>query len=317
MTQASASILPLNTVAVGRRRSPVARRAREGIVNASLAACGLFSVLTTAAIVGVLAVQAWAFFRHPSVSVWEFFTGTRWTPLLGSEKHFGIWPLLSGTLVVTMIASLVALPIGLMTALFLSEYATPKARAVLKPALELLAGVPTVVYGYFALVAITPGLRLIGNFEGYNAASAGIAVGIMCLPIVCSLSEDALRAVPRALREGAYAVGGTRLDVSVKVVLPAALSGIVAAFLLALARAIGETMIVALAAGSLPNLTADPRQPMQTMTGYMVQIFLGDAPAGGVEYLSCYAVAAMLFGMTFVLTIAGHLISKRYREVYQ
>lgn len=302
---------------LGRPRSRRWRAVREWGVNCSLALCGLFSVLVTASIIGVLAVEAIAFFRRPEVSATDFFFGTEWKPLLGHEKHFGIWPLVGGTLVVSLVAAAVALPIGLVTAIYLSEYARPRVRAVLKPVLELLAGVPTVVYGYFALVAITPALQRLGDFEVYNAASAGIAVGIMCLPIVCSMSEDALRAVPRSLREAAYAVGSTRLDVSLRVVVPAALSGIIAAFLLALARAIGETMIVALAAGSLPNLTADPRQQMQTMTGYMVQIFLGDAPSGGVEYLSCYAVAALLFLFTLGLTIAGHLVMKRFREAYQ
>lgn len=301
----------------GRPRSRGWRDAREWGVNVALACCGLFSLLVTGAIIGVLAIEAFAFFRRPEVSLSGFFLGTEWRPLLGGEKKFGIWPLVSGTLVVSSVAATVALPIGLVTAVYLSEFARPSVRAVLKPILEVLAGIPTVVYGYFALVFITPGLQKIGSFETYNAMSAGIAVGIMCLPIVCSLSEDALRAVPRNLREGAYAVGGTRLDVSLKVVVPAALSGIVAAFLLALARAIGETMIVALAAGSLPNLTADPRQQMQTMTGYMVQIFLGDAPAGGVEYLSCYAVAALLFVFTFALTVVGHFVMKRFREAYQ
>lgn len=286
-------------------------------INALLALCGVFSLVVTASIIIVLAKEAIAFFQKPEVSISGFFFGTQWNPLLGAEKKFGIWPLVSGTVVVSAVAALVALPVGLITAIYLSEYATPRVRAILKPTLELLAGVPTVVYGYFALVFITPSLQKLGDFEVYNAMSAGIAVGIMCLPIVCSLSEDALRAVPRSLREGAYAVGATRLDVSLKVVVPAALSGIIAAFLLALARAIGETMIVALAAGSLPNFTADPRQQMQTMTGYMVQIFLGDAPAGGVEYLSCYAVAALLFVFTFALTVAGHLVMKRYREAYQ
>ncbi|MFM9957063.1 MAG: phosphate ABC transporter permease subunit PstC [Phycisphaerales bacterium] len=301
----------------GRPRSRLWREVRERLVGTSLAGCGLFSLVVTLTIVVVLASEAIKFFQRPEVSASGFFFGTTWNPLLGSEKKFGVWPLVSGTFLISFIAACVAIPIGLLTAIYLSEYARPKVRAVLKPVLELLAGVPTVVYGYFALVVITPTLQKLGSFDVYNAMSAGIAVGIMCLPLVCSLSEDALRAVPRSLREGAYAVGGTRLDVSVKVVVPAALSGIVAAFLLALARAVGETMIVALAAGSLPNLTADPREQMQTMTGYMVQIFLGDAPAGGVEYESCYAVAALLFVFTFVLTASGHLIMKRYREAYE
>ncbi|MBN8645202.1 MAG: phosphate ABC transporter permease subunit PstC [Planctomycetes bacterium] len=301
----------------GRARSRRWRAAREGVINTSLALCAVFSLLITVAIVYVLATEAFRFFQRPEVTFTEFATGATWQPLLGSEKKFGVWPLVAGTFLVSGIAALVALPIGLITAIYLSEYAGPRVRAILKPILELLAGIPTVVYGYFALVAITPGLKSLGNFDTYNAMSAGIAVGIMCLPIVCSLSEDALRAVPRSLREGAYAVGGTRLDVSLRVVVPAALSGIIAAFLLAFARAVGETMIVALAAGSLPNLTADPRQQVQTMTGYMAQIFLGDAPAGGVEYLSCYAVAALLFLFTFGFTVAGHFVMKRFREVYQ
>jgi phosphate transport system permease protein len=219
---------------------------------------------------------------------------------------------------VTGVSALLALPLGLITAIYLSEYAPRGLRAVLKPVLEILAGIPTVVYGFFALTFITPALLGAGvEVDSYNALSAGLAVGIMTLPIVCSLSEDALQAVPRSLREGAYACGGTRLDVSVRVVVPAALSGIIASFLLAIARAIGETMIVALSAGGLAQLTADPRDQVQTMTGYMVQIFLGDASAAGVEYRSSYAVAFMLFLMTLVVTIVGYRIMRRYREEYQ
>jgi len=219
---------------------------------------------------------------------------------------------------VTFVAALVALPLGLITAIFLSEYAPRRLRAAIKPVLEILAGIPTVVYGFFALTVITPSLRFLHEgFEVYNAASAGLAVGIMCLPIVSSLSEDALQAVPRSLREGAYACGATRFDVSVKVVTPAALSGILAAFLLAIARAIGETMIVSLAAGGLARLTLDPRESVQTMTAYMVQIFLGDASQLGVEYSSAYAVAATLFIMTFLITVISHRVLLRFREVYE
>ncbi len=267
--------------------------------------------------------------------------GARRTPLRGAEHHYGVLPLVSGTVLVAGVAALISLPLGLVTGIFLSEYAPRGARAVLKPALEMLAGIPPVVYGFFALTVVTPGLRgaslwVTGSvagawfgrltgwyaeptpiFEVYNAAGAGIAVGIMCLPIVCSLSEDAIRATPRALREGAYAVGGTRFDVSAKVVVPAALSGIMAAFLLAISRAVGETMAVSLAAGGLANLTMDPTQPVQTMTGWIVQIFLGDASNFGPEYRSAYAVAAMLFLMTLGLTIIGNRVLKRYREVYQ
>jgi phosphate transport system permease protein len=259
----------------------------------------------------------------------EFFTGLEWNPLLGAEKHFGIWPLVSGTLLVTVIAASFALPVGLISAIYLSEYASPRVRAILKPGLEILAGIPTVVYGFFALTVITPLLQkanpFLETFGGgdapiafgnYNAMAAGLATGIMILPIVCSLSEDALRAVPRSLRDGAFALGGTRFDVSVKVVLPAALSGIVAAFLLAISRAVGETMIVALAAGGIAQITANPSAEVQTMTAYMVQIFLGDAPATGVEYKSSYAVAATLFVMTFVITMIGQWVLRRFREEY-
>lgn len=251
-------------------------------------------------------------------TVGEFLFSTEWNPLLGAEKHFGIWPLISGTLMVTLIAMFVAIPLGLMTAVYLSEYAHRRVRAILKPILEVLAGVPTVVYGFFALTIITPFLQnFSGKIDVYNMLSAGIAVGIMCLPIVCSISEDALRAVPRALREGAYGLGGTKFDVSVKVVIPGALSGIVAASLLAIARAVGETMIVTLAAGNLARIVLDPRGQGQTMTAYMVQIFLGDTSNFGIEYYSSYAVAATLFLITFIVTIIGHMIRVRFREVYQ
>jgi phosphate transport system permease protein len=284
----------------------------------ALFCCAVFSIGTTLAIIVVLFSETVRFFAHDEVSIREFLTGGRWSPLLGAQKHFGIWPLVCGTLLVTAVAALVALPLGLVTAIFLSEYSPRRLRAVIKPILEVLAGIPTVVYGFFALTVITPSLRFLHEgFEVYNAASAGLAVGIMCLPIVSSLSEDALQAVPRSLREGAYAVGATKFDVSVKVVVPGALSGIVAAFLLAIARAIGETMIVALAAGGLAQLTVDPRESVQTMTAYMVQIFLGDASQLGVEYSSAYAVAATLFVMTFLITVVSHRVLLRFREEYE
>lgn len=317
----------------------------------ALAGCALFSVLVTFAILFVLFKETLGFFgSHPAphggegvvhVGVWEFLTGTEWTPLLGSQHRFGVLPLVCGTLLVAGVAALIAVPLGLVTGIYLSEYARPRVRAALKPTLEILAGIPTVVYGFFALTVVTPALRGAGLwitgssfgrwlgevtgwydkptpvFEVYNAAGAGIAVGIMCLPIVCSLSEDAIRATPRALREGAYAVGGTKFDVSVKVVVPSALSGIMAAFLLAIARAVGETMAVSLAAGGLANLTLNPAKPVQTMTAWIVQIFLGDASNFGPEYRSAYAVAATLFLMTLALTIIGNRVLKRYREVYR
>ncbi|MSR44854.1 MAG: phosphate ABC transporter permease subunit PstC [Phycisphaerales bacterium] len=305
----------------GTPHSALIRRWSEGSIKFALLSMTLLSVVTTIAIVGVLAGEAWGFFSmadQPDISLWSFVTGLEWSPLLGARPAFGVLPLVAGTLLVTAIAGCFALPIGLLTAVYLSEYASSRTRTILKGVLEILAGVPTVVYGFFALTFITPYLLqpLSSGFGTYNAMSAGIAVGIMILPIVCSLSEDALRAVPQSLRDGAYALGSTKFDVSAKVVVPAGLSGVIAAFLLALTRAIGETMIVALAAGGLAQLTANPAEQVQTMTAYMVQIFLGDAPAAGVEYKSSYAVAFTLFLITFVLTWSGAIILKRYREEY-
>ena len=328
------SSLPANTDrgairdpnSLGRPKSRAARVLRERIIVGALAVAATFSIFVTTTIVVVLAKETIGFFEFPEVSISEFFLSAEWNPLLGAEKHFGIWPLIAGTLLVTMIAASFAIPVGLISAIYLSEYASPRVRATLKPALEILAGIPTVVYGFFALTVLTPVLQKLNPFlEGlgdgwtfgnYNAMSAGLATGIMILPIVCSLSEDALRAVPRSLRDGAFALGGTKFDVSVKVVLPAALSGIVAAFLLAISRAVGETMIVALAAGGIAQITANPTAEVQTMTAYMVQIFLGDAPAFGVEYKSSYAVAATLFVMTFALTMVGQSVLRRFREEY-
>jgi len=308
----------------GTPRSPRLRDGRERLIRGLLALSALFSVAITAAILLTLAWETWNFLALPEVTLSDFLLGTTWSPLLGAEQHFGVWPLVSGTMLVAGVGAAFALPVGLVSAIYLSEYARPSVRATLKPALEVLAGVPTVVYGFFALTVITPGLQwictaLFGSpvFPGYNATGAGLAVGVMILPIVCSLSEDALRAVPRGLREGAYALGGTRFDVSVRVVVPAALSGILASFFLAITRAVGETMIVALAAGGLAHLTANPASEVQTMTAYMVQIFLGDAPAFGVENLSSYAVAAVLFVFTFALTLVGNALLRRFREEYE
>lgn len=297
----------------GRRHRPV-----ERMIELLLVVCALVSAVTTGLIIAVLSVETVHFFAADEVSVVDFLTGLEWNPLLGAEKHFGIWPLVCGTLLVTVVAMAIAIPFGLLTALYLSEYAAPNVRAILKPVLEVLAGVPTVVYGFFALTVITPILqKLYSGFEVYNVTSAGLAVGIMCLPIVCSISEDSFRAVPSRLREGAYGIGATRFDVSVKIVMPAALSGIVAASLLAIARAVGETMIVALAAGNLARLTLNPTGQAQTMTAYVVQIFLGDASNFGPEYYSSYAVAASLFVMTLILTLIGHRVRVRFREEYE
>ncbi|MDA1026630.1 MAG: phosphate ABC transporter permease subunit PstC, partial [Planctomycetota bacterium] len=291
-------------------------------VRGLLVGCAMFSILVTTLIIGILAYETARFLQD--VSVVDFLTGLEWNPLLGAERHFGIWPLIVGTLLVTLVAAVFALPIGLVTAIFLSEYAPPWLRAILKPILEVLAGIPTVVYGFFALIVITPALQELGRlvtgentFGAYSAGAAGIAVGIMILPIVTSLSEDAIRAVPKGLRDGAFALGSTKFDTSVKVVVPAALSGIMASYLLAITRAVGETMIVALAAGGLAQMTVLPWEQVQTMTAYMVQIFLGDAPATGVEYKSSFAVAGVLFLMTFLLTFAGYRILLRFREEYE
>ena len=300
------------------KKSDRFRRFAERCIVGCLVSASSFTTLITAAILIVLTTETIAFFRLEEVSFWEFLTGFEWNPLLGAEKHFGIWPLIMGTMMVTVIAMCIAIPLGLVTAIYLSEYAPRRLRAVLKPALEILAGIPTVVYGFFALTVITPLLQQIySGFQIYNVTSAGIAVGIMCLPIVCSISEDSLKAVPRSLREGAYGLGATKFDISIKVVTPAALSGIIAASLLAIARAVGETMIVALAAGNLAKLVWNPTEQGQTMTAYMVQIFLGDVSNFGAEYYSAYAVAAVLFLITFIITYIGHRIRVRFREEYE
>ena len=299
------------------KKSPSIKRAKDRLARLSLASATAISIVTTIAIVFVLGTEAWGFFAMPEVSVADFLFGTKWSPLLGNEKHFGIWPLICGTLLVTAVAASIAIPCGVVTAIFLAEYAPSSIRNILKPVLEILAGVPSVVYGFFALTVITPMIQtMIPGVDIYNALSAGIAVGIMCIPIVTSMSEDAIQSVPDTLREGSFALGGTKLDTSIKVVFPAALSGVVSSCLLSIARAVGETMIVALADGNLAQLTLNPGNQVQTMTAYMVQIFLGDTDAIGVEYKSSYAVAATLFVMTLLLTWIGHSLSRKYKEVY-
>lgn len=311
---------PPGPAARGLRQGASARqfqRWKERGILGLLHGATLFSVFITLAILFVLSRETGHFFAQDEVSFGEFFGTTQWNPLLGSEKHFGIWSLVAGTFLVAGIALLVAVPLGLVTAIYLSEYANPRVRAVLKPALEVLAGIPTVVYGFFALTLLTPALKTLSEgFGSFNALAAGIAVGILILPIITTLSEDALKAVPQALRDSALGLGATRFDTSFKVVFLAALSGITSAVLLAAARAIGETMIVALAAGSTPKVTLDVRDEIQTMTGFMVQMALGDVSNYGVEYYSMYAVAAMLFVLTLGFTLLGAFIRRRYREVY-
>ena len=273
------------------------------------------SVLVTAGIVAVLLAEAITFFAD--VSVFEFITGTRWTPLF-SSKQFGVLALVAGTTLTAVMAMVVALPLGLLSAIYLSEYAPNSVRKVVKPILEVLAGIPTVVYGYFALLFVTPILRSIsGDIAVFNAMSASIVMGIMILPMVSSLSEDAMRSVPRNLREGAYALGSTKLEVSTLVVVPAALSGIVSAFILAVSRAIGETMIVTFAAGQNPTFTLNPFVPIETMTAYIVQVSQGDAPAGSIEYKTIFAVALLLFTITLLMNLLSQFVVSRFREEYE
>ncbi len=290
-------------------------RAGENIIQLLLFVFGAISILTTVAIVYELFKESLLFLNQ--VSLQAFFLTTRWQPQIG---QFGIWPLVSATLMTSTIAMLFALPFGLMIAIYLSEYASDEFRSTLKPVLEVLAGVPTVVYGYFALTFMTPLLQSIFGKDVvniYNTASAGIVIGILILPLVASMTEDALSAVPRALREGSYALGATKLETAVRIVVPAAISGIAAAFILAISRAIGETMIVAIAAGAGPNLTLNPFLPAETMTGYMVRISGGDIGYDTLDYNSIFAIGLLLFFMTFTLNVISQRIVRRFREVYE
>jgi phosphate transport system permease protein len=288
---------------------------REGSIGGVLLFCTLVSVMTTIGVVVVLGTESASFFR--SVPLHEFLLGTRWAPLL-EPRSFGVLPLVAGTLLIVVGAALVALPLGLGSAIYMSEYASQRTRNVLKPVLEILAGIPTVVYGYFALTFITPILQsVLPQTQIFNAASASIVVGIMVLPMVASLCDDALRAVPGSLREGGFALGATRMEVSTRVVLPGALSGVLASFILAASRAIGETMAVTLAAGATPKLTLNPLESIQTMTAYIVQVSLGDTPHGTIEYQTIFAVGALLFVITLGMNLLGQRVLHRYRESYE
>ena len=287
----------------------------EKLIHGFLFICAAISILTTISIVIVLVMESVSFFLE--VSLFDFLTDTKWTPLL-KPQHFGILPLLCGTMLVAVGSSLVSVPIGLGTAIFLSEYAPPRLREIVKPVVEILAGIPSVVYGYFAVVTISPFVRWLFPGTGvFNAASACIVVGIMTLPMIISLSEDALRAVPRSLRQGAYALGATKYDVTVQVVVPAAMSGIVASFLLAISRAIGETMAVTLAAGKTPTLTLNPLESVQTMTSYIVQISQGDTPAGTLEHRTLFAVGLSLFLVTLLINLLAQWFLSQVREKYE
>ena len=292
-------------------------RPGEALIQIFLFGSGAISIFTTLGIIYVLARESLLFFSSDEVSLVEFFTSTTWQPAIG---EFGIWPLVNATLMTTLMAMLVALPLGLGAAIYLSEYATRRMRDILKPILEVLAGIPTVVYGYFALTFMTPLLRSIfgpGVVEIYNTASAGLVIGILIIPLVASMSEDALSAVPQSLREASYGLGATKLETSTKVVLPAALSGVTAAFIVAISRAVGETMIVALAAGAGPAFTFNPFKAAETMTGHIVRISGGDLSYGSIDYDSIFAIGLMLFLMTLALNIISGYFVRRFREVYE
>ncbi len=287
---------------------------KERLIHIGLFLIAMISVLTTAGIIYTLISESIPFFQN--VSLKEFLTGTRWAPLF-QPQSFGVLPLLNGTFLVAGIAALIAIPLGLGSAIYLSEYAPEKVRKTIKPILEILAGIPTIVYGYFALSFITPIIKfLFPQANIFNALSAGIVVGIMIIPMVSSLSEDAMLAVPQSLREGAYALGATKFEVAIKVVVPAAFSGITSAFILGISRAIGETMIVTIAAGATPKMTLNPLDSIQTMTAYIVQVSLGDTPHGSIEHQTVYAVGLTLFVITLLMNILAQIISRRFREVY-
>ena len=276
--------------------------------------CALVSIFTTVGIVVTLLVQSIPFFRE--IPVWEFLSGTRWSPIL-IPQSYGVLPLVAGTMLVTVLAAGVAIPVGLAAAIFLSEYAHDKTRRAIKPTLEILAGIPTVVYGYFALTFVTPQLqKVLPDLLVFNALSAGLVMGLMIIPMVSSLSEDAMLAVPRSLREAAYALGATRLEVASRVVVPAALSGIVAAFILGISRALGETMLVTIAAGATPRLTANPLESIQTMTAFIVQLSLGEAAHGSLEFNTIFAVGLLLFFITIAMNLLGHWVVHRWQERY-
>ena len=297
------------------------RNLSERLIRWFLTACATFTLLTTLGIVVILAYESFNFFRD--IPVWDFLLGNEWTALFPADAKFGVLPLVRGTLVIAAISACVSIPLGIMAAIYMSEYAGDRTRSIVKPILEVLAGVPTIVYGFFALKFLTPNLlQSIMDVGVFNGLSAGIAVGILTLPLVASLSEDAMRAVPRSLREAAYGLGATRFEASVRVILPAAISGVMASFILAISRAIGETMAVTLAAGSRPAGQGpdgpwDPTGSMQTMTGFVAQTFSGDVSNGSVQFHSLFAVGFLLFIMTFALNFASQWISRRFREEYQ
>lgn len=290
------------------------RKVRDRIIESLLLASGLVAVFTTLAIVVILLRESAAFFEH--VSLKDFLTDTMWTPLF-ADAHYGIMPLVAGTLTTTMVALVVAVPVGTIIAIYLSEFASHRLRETVKPILELLGAVPTVVYGYFALLVVTPLLqKIFPELPGFNMLSAGLVIGLMIVPYVASVSEDAMRAVPRYMREGSYAMGATRLQTALRVVVPGAFSGLAAAFILGISRAVGETMVVAIAAGMQPNLTFDPREQAATITAYIVQVSLGDLPHGSIGYQSIFAAGLVLMLITLIFNVIGFSLTRKFREAY-
>lgn len=291
------------------------RRTKEKLIEILMMCCSLVTVLTTLSIIIVLLVDSVKFFQD--VSIVDFLTDTQWTPLF-SEKHFGILPLLLGTLLTTTIAILLAVPLGLTIAIYLNEYASPKFTSIVKPVLEILAAIPTVVYGFFALQLVTPFLQtFIPGLRGFNALAPGLVMGVMIIPYITSLSEDALRAVPRSLREASYGMGATKLQTAIRVMLPAASSGILVSIILAISRALGETMIVAIAAGQEPNLTFNPLESVETITTYIVQVSMGDVPQDSLEYRTIFAAGMTLFVFTFILNNISFWLRKKYQNQYE
>lgn len=290
------------------------RHIGERIIEAVLFTVSMTAVAVTVGIVGILLFESASFFEQ--VSIVDFLTDTQWT-IMFADKHYGVLPLLAGTLVTSTVALLFAVPVGTIAAVYLSEFATVRVRETVKPTLELLAGVPTVVYGYFALLMVTPALQwFMPDLPGFNMLGPGLVIGIMIIPYITSMAEDAMRSVPMQMREGSYAMGATRLQTSLRVVVPAATSGIVAAYILGISRAFGETMVVAVAAGQQPNFTWDPREPGATITAFIVQVALGDLPHGSIEYQSIFAVGLVLVLMTLLFNVLGHMARMRFREIY-
>ncbi len=292
----------------------IRRNVKERVIEFILMMAALSAVFTTFAIVAILLYESFGFFE--TVSLVEFFTGTVWTPLF-EDAHYGIMPLIAGTLTTSFVALAVAVPVGTIAAIYLSEFASHKTREITKPVLELLVGVPTIAFGYFALLFVTPLLQIIyPDLPGFNMLSAGLVMGVMIVPYIASVAEDAMRAVPMSMREGSYAMGATRFHTALRVVTPAATSGIVAAYILAVSRAVGETMVVAVAAGQQPTLTFDPTEGAATITAYIVQVAMGDLPHASIGYQSIFAAGLVLFAMTLTFNLIGHVVRKKYREQY-